>query len=870
MKKIIITTLTIGLLISGCGKNNNSTSNSISTNSSSSSSSSVFEGYKDLDVVISNTRYYGLIHPNSETRYIEANLENMYYNSFSSEGYVVLDSDPQYLHAFTTYYDSNLDDYDLCMDIHGRYDSKSLLGELEQNSLIYILGQYIDSFVKIRDDLWRFSTPDLTPTDLIYDLSTFFQRKDIKYCTTVELSIGKDNRLNEILIYEESEFPIYSKNLVMTGIFKNVKLNDIGMYDRWVKAGSTINERIKDYKMVYKPSNGNEYVSVYNNEKIKFEAIVVSKDSNSNVYVAQVGKNRENIGIKVTPVNNCSSLNNGDIVEVEGKVSTTNNVVSVVEAKVVDTNRDADYPPIVDEESVVDRNGGGAYAATFFCKYPQYSGTVYSTYAYVKEMPNALNENSDTNIELVCPKFVSETGAFQMKVVLPASLDLNKKIELFDVFKSAGIYGEEGAYELCLEEYVVEFDMAYDYRVKLLATESTYTTRRLNAQEKVERYFGLQEFPIVNEETVMSYRFGGSTGFYLETEFNLEGTSTSGLYIGYGNISNEQIMTFFDELVQYGASLYDIIKAYGSGKHYIYKIDDLYIDITYIEGNFDDEGTLNMWLYKGDLLRMPTIHERLEKEIPWFNNEDFEILEGTYDYDYTIFKLLDYANNSYSQDNPLNCVTIDTQENIMNAFNIQLIQNGYTQYLDENNYPYMYRTRGQDHYVFTKNGVFVDVACYPTSDYTYAGHDEYEYRLEVLIYQSDRPISVKTYDNLDFLSNLYAQDNPGLAYNPVLPEDAVVEIWRDLKNYKLAPVDYGYGCRDEAFIYTEDIDGCYDAIKQALIDSGYTISREWESGLTISFSRTVNGQNYYIGMFKEPEKGYVRFMNSVLGTNFTR
>ena len=249
MKKIIITTLTIGLLISGCGKNNNSTSTSTSNsiNNSSSQSSSVFEGYKDLDVVISNTRYYGLIHPNSETRYVEVNLENMYYNSFDPEGYVCLDSDPQYVHAFTTYHDSTTDNYELCMDIHGRYDGKAILEEIEKTNLIYILGQYIDSFTKVRDDLYRFNNPDLTPTDLIYDLSNFFQRKDIRYCTTVELSIGKDNRLNEILIYEENNFPMYSKYLVMTGIFKDVKLNQIDMYDRWVKAGSIINERIKEY-----------------------------------------------------------------------------------------------------------------------------------------------------------------------------------------------------------------------------------------------------------------------------------------------------------------------------------------------------------------------------------------------------------------------------------------------------------------------------------------------------------------------------------------------------------------------------------------------------------------------------------------------
>lgn len=870
MKKGIIAFLTIGLLISGCDKeNNNSTSNnsspnsfqsSISENTSSSSTSSVFEGYKDIDVVLSNSRYYGIRYSNMEERYVEINLKNMYYNTFSSTGYVVLDNDPDYLHAFTTYYDLASDNYDLCMDVHGRTTNKENITQLEDRNLLHILVNYYESMEQVRDNIYKIAS-----RDLCYELSNFFQTKGLRYCTLIELTVGKNNKIESLLAYEESTFPVYSRALVMDCRFDYFDREDVGMYDKWIKAGSVVNERIVDYKMLT-----NDGVSVYNNENKKFEATVVSKDSDGNIYVAQEAKNKENIGIKVTPSNDCSNLNVGDIVTVEGKMTTNKSfVVSVVDAEIKDTGKDADFPPIFDEEVIVDNYGGGAYAATYFSNVPYYSGSVYSTYAYVLEIPENLNENGDTTITVVCPSYQSEEYTYQMKVILPASLSLAQRSKIFSEMKNAGIYNEEGCYELSLEKFVIEFDVNYFYGVKLLATSYTDTTRKLNAQEKVEKYVGLANFPIIEgNDSVSSYRFGGSSGYYLETQYAKEGKATHGVYIGYARITGEDLNNFMLSLETINATLYDIIKDGYSGKHYIYKVGNTNIDIQYMLGSTGADGTLNIWVYNGELLRTPTINERLQLEIgSWFNVDDFEVLEGTYDYDYTIFKLIDYANNSYTVENPLYCVTIDTQENIRDAFGLQLVQKGYTQYM-ENNFPYTYRTRGQEHYVFTKGEVFVDIACYPTTDYTYAGHDEYEYRLEVLIYKGSKPLSIKTYENLDFLSDLYAAIDPSLAYSPVLPEDAVVEIWRDLEDFRLSPVEYGYGCRDEAFIYTSDVDGCYDAIKEAMVAAGYRISSERK--MSVSFTKTVNGTDYYAAMFKEPEKGYVRFMNDVLGVDFTR
>ena len=115
-KKMFITLLAFGLVLSGC---NNKVSSSNTTTSSSSkientvsSSSSVFKGYVELDEAFSNTVYYGLVrNVEKENPCLEVWTEDMYYNNYYGQGFVELDTDPGYLHAFNTvYYDENTND----------------------------------------------------------------------------------------------------------------------------------------------------------------------------------------------------------------------------------------------------------------------------------------------------------------------------------------------------------------------------------------------------------------------------------------------------------------------------------------------------------------------------------------------------------------------------------------------------------------------------------------------------------------------------------------------------------------------------------------------------------------------------------------
>ena len=101
-----------------------------------------------------------------------------------------------------------------------------------------------------------------------------------------------------------------------------------------------------------------------------------------------------------------------------------------------------------------------------------------------------------------------------------------------------------------------------------------------------------------------------------------------------------------------------------------------------------------------------------------------------------------------------------------------------------------------------------------------------------------------------------------------MPSDSVIEIWNNLNNFNLAKVDYGYGCRDEAFIYTDDVEGAYTAIEEGLIAAGYT--KSYSKTYSMSFKKVLNGETVYIFVLKEPDKGYVRFMHGVGGMDFSR
>lgn len=858
-KKILFSALMLSLMISGCRVESSSSINNSSTSSSyitsTSSSSSVFKGYVDFLEAFSNTVYYGLQLDSKENtdRYLEFYLEDLYYFDVTKRGYVELDSDPGYIHGMTTKnVGTTTTSYE--MVVYGRSTYSSNLKSLEATTVKGIIAENYRGFEQV--DERTYVNKNIV---FIRTIADYFQSKMYKYATEIQITVGKDDRLDGFKIIEDGGVLLALK-------FVETHKEELSMYKRWVDSGSIINERIYDYKALVEEED--TLISIYEGEEIEFNATVIAKDHEGNIYVANRDDEVGHIGMKVVPNANSDNVEVKDIVTVKGKVRTKDYNAYISNGTIKDTNEDNKYAPYFDEDGLVDANGGGVYAAQLFYQYPFFNDSLYSTFAYVNQI-SEYNENSDSVVDLIFPSQVNGEEAYHIELSIPKELDKEKKEALYDEFKKASIYGEETAYELRIENFIIKYDYKYRYKIKLMAIDSSNVMPRPTVSEKIANKFGLADFPLPKDKTIMSYYFGGFTNQFLENDYGAENKETEGLFMMIKDLTQEELNTFNSDLESYGATKYDEVKDMYNFRHTIYTIGNVNIDYIIDNREGAEKVSLNVWIYEGSLILPKLIKDQLKEKVgTWFDVENFLKLSGTYDADYTIYELRTYANHFFNEDSPLLCITVDTKEKITDQYNRTLVQQmGYKQCKNDNNKPYSYKSRGQNHSVFEKDGVYVDVATYHTSDYTYTNHDEFEYRMEILIY-TGAPLTIQTYDNLDILSQKYEEVDPSLGYHPELPGDAKVEIWHSMHDFKLAPVEYGFGNRDEAFVYTSQVEEAYESCKEALIDAGYRLTSE--RTYSASFSITKDGNSYYVFLLKEPEKGYLRVMNDVGGMSFMK
>lgn len=854
--KLIIISLTSILLFASCGNNQTSSEDlsNISENLSGDNSSSVFEGYVSLEKAIKNTKYYALINDTLDNNsLIETYLSDMYYKSISKGGYVEINDDKGYLHAFSTILKEQ-DELEYDMLVYGRNGLVSNIDDLYYQTLINLIDNYSGSFSKKDDGVY--STDN---TSFINTISDYFEGKLYKYATEIEIALNQNNRIESFIIYEDTTPLLKTK-------FLDINKEDINMYKSWKQNGSNVELRIYDLKNL--KDENNKMTSLYEDVVVEFDAIVASKDSYNNIYVSNLDSNVGHIGIKIDSPSNYSSLSIKDVVHVKGKVKTENYNAYIVDATIIDSNVDSSYIPYFDEESLIYSNGGGVYAAQLFAGYPYFNDSIYTTYGYVESIDDSLSTNGDTVVTMIFPNQISDTDVYHMEVIIPNNLDNDVKNSIFSNLKNAGLYSNENKDEVCLDKFIIKYDYNYDYKIKLMATSSSSCYKKEEVEEKVNKYFGLSSFPLIEEKASSSYKYGNHLTASLENEYGVEDNYLEGLFVAFFDVTTDDINDYFTKLENYGFVKVDEIRDLYGRKHTIYQINDsINVDMMSIINNTDDNFTLNIWIYEGEVIKGKMILDRIDDIIgDWFNINDFYKLNGTFDADYSIFELREYAGEFYDE-SPIFCVAIDTQNKIIDDYCKGLINLGYKQYRVGNK-AYTYKTRGQIHYVFYKNDVYLDVASYHTSDYTYSGHDEFEYRLEILIYKGN-VLNIKTYDDLSVLSSLYSSIDSSLAYNVALPDDAVVEIWRDYNDFSIVDVNYGYGCRNEAFVYTSDVDAAYSAIKTGLINANYSIVNS-EKESSVLFSKTIKGEAYYVLVLKENDKGYVRVFNGIGGIDFYR
>lgn len=827
-------------------------------------------GFIPLEDAVANTRvgYSIAARGFGYDHHIENYIENkLYANYLQRYGAVVLDEDPSFAHQFNigiaTY--SEIVKHEI--EMKGRVGDTSIISSFKERTFFSVLDTVLDQFVAVEDQEGSYVFKDQGAGFVFKD---FFQSNSIKYCNEFEIVLDEYGYLKYFHAFEEFNG---ERTPVGTYVIESLKdYKTLEVFEDWAEKGSPISVGIADYKYMYKRTLMGDPVSVYEGYEVEIEGVVSAVDTENNLYISYFDEMYGYPGIKVPGKG--EGFEPLDTVKVKGKIYTANLTVMIGNAEVTDLGVKSDYLPVYNEEAGISNYGGGFYLAQLFLNNPPlYGSSVYSTYGHVKSYEKK-SETVDTIINICYPSVVdpNTNEPLTVEFVIPKGLNSEVKDAIYAEVEKAGTYGSFVSKELCFENTLLVVDVKAPYLMKLEATNNTSVFAELSTQQKVEKTIGLKNFPIVDAENETSFRFGIRDTIYIEDYYNLDKSNpTTGIFIAFGGIELTAYETYIKTLENYGFVMFEEVRDKSSriGQVYQYGEDGTFLHVFASKSDYAETVSIEMFIYnKAEALLPPLIEERIITEFGDILPEDlFVRAANTYDADYEIFKLTQYADITYTDENPLYClaISVDSPAATNEYAKLFLREKGFKQY-KVNNSITSYTTRGQKHTILQKDDLFIDLACYHTSDYTYYGHQEFEYRLEVLIYKGTKPLSIKIYDDIKVLSGIYGALDPQYDYGEglVLPDDAKVEYWKDTGDFD--NVTYGYGSRDEVFIYTSDTDTAYDNLVAKILECGY--KQSIDKPTRAAFSKTINGEGCYIAILKEPEKGYVRVMNDVLGASF--
>lgn len=860
MKKFNILILSLLFSLVSCNSDNTTTLNTTTQNETTTSSETTSAKKEEVDLMtaISNTKNnYSISMSNDYTTYLfSIYSSDFYYYAPSYGGYCLIDSDINYLHSYALNMvedENNNYTYELVM--YGKYINKSYANDVFTYDFMDILEEYCDDFYQIEYNTWACSVSDLGR-----ELRDYFQQRSFSYCNYFEIII--ENGLIKTLIpYEKSTDESYA---LVNLDFNPFSKNTYQPYINWVNNGSKINLRIFDIKL---SSYEKYYYKVnYRNEVVTFEGYVASFNySKDSIIVTTLNDTTGNVGILVKLNEDTSNLNLqlGDYIKVTGTVlqeSLTAYISNDASIEVLSSN---DSYPYFEEESIVDLYGGGYYSYNIFSKTPAYSGSIYSTYAYVYKLPELINDNEDTIIDMICPTFQSGDTYYQMQVILPSSMSKETKTQYVELLESYGLYDSDNKKEVYLEKFILKFNSSYEYYVQLeFGSESLFSTH-LTPQEKVEKYIGISSFPTISTTTYSCFRFGGSSGMNLEEYYNKTG-NTSGVYYYVPEATKDQLETEINGLISLGFTYSNEIKDAYSRVHVILTLNNTIIDIYSYSSGYSDEYVLNMWIYNGDLIYYKNIKDYIKENINYFDEEDFCMLDS-YDADFTYYQLENYAGNKFSSGNYLNCITMDLDTSSLSSLRQAYLNKGYSSLRDENDNLVTYKTRGQTHYIMYKDiegsneKIYVDLAQYQNSDYTFSGYDLFSYRIEILIYKGTTILSPLLETNLDsFKDMIYENYNINISFNNVT--DISVENYYPVSS---TFITYGYCYNFDSFVYTSNVSTTLSQIQSSLLEAGYKLANTTSKG-----NYNYSNGNSYICVLPNTDYKYIRLINSVSGINF--
>ncbi len=869
--------LSLAALLASCGGTGIETSsNPSSSDSTSEESSSAPKVVVDtLAEAIANTSSYKLsIAVEENVEYIYQIYDpSFYYYSPENGGYAVIPSDKEYLHSFGLV-ERGESIYDFDLDVYGRFDIASNYKTCFTTNFMEILSEYADDFVKIDE-----STFICTVSDLADDLWNYTQNRNLRYTNYFSVIVGDDGRISSFSAYEKDSSTFAEVYAVDITRFDR---NAFTPYARWVEAGSKVNTRIYDLKTGY--STVSSYKLNYSGEAVEISGVVSGFDYDGAFYIANDDDRCGSCGIRVVLEDSSSLPSLNDVVTVKGYIDSKNYVAYIDDATFSKTGV-ATYYPYFEEESIADYYGGGYYGAYAFANNPTYGGSIYSTYAYISSLPEILEEGKKATIGLVCPSYqVTDGTLFSMQFILPAKMPLSEKESILSSLEEFGIYSAENnaATEVSIEKVIFQFDTNVDFCVTLEYGKNSRVGKALSPSEKVEDKTGLKDFPFPSASQFSCFRFGGASGMFLESTYGRSEREQQGVYY-YASLTSNELSKEISDLETYGFALYDIIKDDNSKKHSIYKMNDVYVDFRSTKSSFGGDCSVEIWIYKGELIYKDTISEILAEKISYFDSDDFIIPEGSYQADFTYYDLPSADGQKFEHGSYIPCVTLDVDEDIFQSLRKRyLSEKGYSLYRNSDNSVYTYRTRGSTHYVLYKSiegsdeKVFLDMVMYPTNDYTFLNHGDFAYRIEIMIYKGTAPMSTLYQDNLDEYFTIFNDRNKvtnGLP-NFSLPEGTKVEMVYALPLDTMEQFEYtyyGYFSDLNAFVYPSSnstLDATYTAITDGLKKAGYTLYSTSEKGNEVYLLDQTDDYGAYILLMKDTSRKFIRLLEGIGGVDF--
>lgn len=834
-------------------------------------SSSIDVSKLSLKQAIENTSEYMLQTKTWDDSFttFEIFSNDFYYYAPNMSGYLVIDEDPNYIHAFDVV---SLDEdiiSKVTINVLGRNGLINQKGYLYSTDFLDIMRVYADDFVRISDDTFGCSVKEMASS-----IKDYFQNKSLSYSNYFEVVIGNDGRLSRFIPYEKSTADTYSLGDVY---FSKFNMEEYEPYKLWTQEGRKINTRLYDLKLGYVGEN-KTYVPFYQGEQVEIDGVVSSIDFNNNVYISVEDSKTGNVGIQVqlSKKDNLPKVN--QLIKVKGTIA-CDNYVSVIKNASFTTISEQDYFPYFDEEPIADIYGSGYYAANFFSQSSIFGDSIYSTAAYINEdFESDLVTNKEVEIELVCfPIVASEEkkSYYYMKLVLPLNMPLIEKNQVLNSLKEYGKFSDSDAKEVLFDKFIIRIDPTYNYVIKLEYGSESSISLQLSPTEKVEKVVGIKDFKFAKLTDFSCYRFGGSTQMSLEEMYGKEG-KTVGVYYQSSSLTQNDYDTQIANIENIGFKKFNEIKDDYKRRHIIYQKDNYYVDLFTQEDVFGEDGLMifNMWIYKGNLIYYKTIQEQLKESVPFFNVDDFIQMDGVYDADMNYFELTSYAGKEYKNGEHISCVTINTNNEIFAELRSKYrTEKGYSTVRNADNSIYTYSTRGSTHYLLSKiidgsnEKVYLDMAMYSTDDYTYAGHKEFTNRIEIAIYKGTEPLLTTYLDNLNEFGKRFGEKNGVDALTFNLPANTKVEMYYCAdKDIKYSFLEYGYLYQDEAFIYSDSLNETYNAIISSLEAQGYKLSTTTAKG-NVCYVKQDGNVSAYIFILKS-DKGYIRLIDGVGGLDY--